>query len=83
MSLRKDIEENFRRIMEKVDRVSDKEAELNFDELEDQDLDNDGDSDGSDEYLHKKLGMVAKMDEATTETGLTLVRIFDYQLTTK
>jgi hypothetical protein len=71
MSLRKDIEENFRRIMEKVDRVSDKEAELDFDELEDQDLDNDGDSDGSDEYLHKKLGMVAKMDEATTETGLT------------
>lgn len=63
MSLRKDIEENFRRWMEKVDRVSDKEAEEDFDDLDDQDLDNDGDTDESDEYLHKRLGMVAKMDE--------------------
>ena len=63
MSLRKDIEENFRRWMEKVDRVSDKEAEEDFSDLEDQDLDNDGDSDKSDKYLHKRLGMVAKMDE--------------------
>ena len=31
MSLRKDIEQNFRRLMEKVDRVSDKEAEEDFD----------------------------------------------------
>ena len=63
MSLRKDIEENFRRWMEKVDRVSDKEAEEDFNDLEDQDLDNDGDTDSSDKYLHKRLGMVAKMDE--------------------
>ncbi len=63
MSLRKDIEENFRRWMEKVDRVSDKEAEEDFSDLEDHDLDNDGDSDKSDKYLHKRLGMVAKMDE--------------------
>jgi len=63
MSLRKDIEENFRRLMEKVDRVSDKEAEEDFNDLEDQDLDNDGDTDSSDKYLHKRLGMVAKMDE--------------------
>jgi hypothetical protein len=67
MSLRRDIEKNFRRIMEKVDRVSDKEAELDFDELEDQDLDNDGETDSSDKYLHKKLGMIAKMDEEEEE----------------
>jgi len=71
MSLRKDIEKNFRRLMEKVDRVSDKEAEEDFNDLEDQDLDNDGDTDSSDKYLHKRLGMVAKMDEAPMETGLT------------
>jgi len=46
-----------------VDRVSDKEAAMNFDDLDDRDLDNDGDSDESDEYLHKRLGKVAKMDE--------------------
>jgi len=63
MSLRKDIEKNFRRFMESVDRVSDKEAEKDFNDLEDQDLDNDGDSDKTDKYLHKRLGMVAKMDE--------------------
>lgn len=63
MSLRKDIEKNFRRLMEAVDRVSDKEAEKDFEDLEDQDLDNDGDSDKSDKYLHKRFGKVAKMDE--------------------
>lgn len=63
MSLRKDIEKNFRRLMEAVDRVSDKEAEKDFNDLEDQDLDNDGDTDKTDKYLHKRLGKVAKMDE--------------------
>lgn len=71
MSLRKDIEQNFRRLMEKVDRVSDKEAEEDFDNLADKDLDNDGDTDSSDRYLKKRLGKVAKMDEAAMETGLT------------
>lgn len=63
MSLRKDIEKNFRRLMEAVDRVSDKEADKDFNDLDDQDLDNDGDSDKSDKYLHKRFGKVAKMDE--------------------
>ena len=42
----------------------DKEAETDFDDLEDKDIDNDGDVDDSDEYLHKKLGTVAKKDES-------------------
>jgi hypothetical protein len=63
MSLRKDIEQNFRRLMEKVDRVSDKEAGEDFDDLDDKDLDNDGDTDSSDRYLKKRLSKVAKMDE--------------------
>ena len=63
MSLRKDIEQNFRRLMEKVDRVSDKEAEADFEDLDDKDLDNDGDTDSSDRYLKKRLSKVAKMDE--------------------
>jgi hypothetical protein len=36
---------------------------MDFDELEDQDLDNDGDTDASDRYLKKRLGKVAQMDE--------------------
>ena len=49
---------------EKVDFIDDKEAETDFDDLEDKDIDNDGDVDDSDEYLHKKLGTVAKKDES-------------------
>jgi len=63
MGLRKDIEKNFRRLMEAVDRVSDKEANTDFEDLDDKDLDNDGDTDSSDRYLKKRLSKVAKMDE--------------------
>ncbi len=63
MSFLKELERKFRHLNEGVDRVSDKEAELDFDELEDQDLDNDGDTDASDRYLKKRLSKVAQMDE--------------------
>jgi len=63
MSFLKDIEKHFHRLNEAVDRVSDKEAETDFDDLEDTDLDNDGDADKTDKYLHKRLGKVAKMEE--------------------
>jgi hypothetical protein len=53
-----------------VDRVSDKEAGMKFADLEDRDLDNDGDSDETDKYLHKRLGTVAKMDEEEEEEEL-------------
>ena len=45
---------------EAVDHIDDKEAAQDYDELEDKDIDNDGDEDKSDEYLHHKLGNVAK-----------------------
>lgn len=50
-------------IVENVDRVSDKEAATKFKDLKDKDLDNDGDSDSADKYLHKRLGKVAKVTE--------------------
>jgi hypothetical protein len=34
-----------------------------FDDLKDKDVDNDGDTDDSDEYLHKRQGTVAKKTE--------------------
>ena len=63
MSFLKDLERKFRHFNEGVDRVSDKEAEMDFDKLDDKDLDNDGDTDSSDRYLKKRLSKVAQMDE--------------------
>ena len=51
-------------ISEGEDHIDDKEAATDFDDLEDKDIDNDGDTDDSDEYLHHKLGVVAKKTEA-------------------
>tara|TARA_R100001079_G_scaffold110669_1_gene86939 strand:- start:13620 stop:14342 length:723 start_codon:yes stop_codon:yes gene_type:complete len=50
-------------IAEAVDKIDDKEAEMDFKDLPDKDIDNDGDVDDSDEYLHHKLGVVAKKTE--------------------
>ncbi len=71
MGLREDIDRSFRRLIrEGVDDISDKEAKMNFDDLDDPDIDNDGDSDESDEYLHNKLGNVAKRVEEADEEEL-------------
>ena len=51
-------------INEEVDDIDDEEAAMDFDDLEDKDIDNDGDTDDSDEYLHHKLGNVAKRTES-------------------
>ena len=50
-------------ISEAVDNIDDKEAGTKYDDLKDKDVDNDGDTDDSDEYLHHKLGVVAKKTE--------------------
>jgi hypothetical protein len=60
MSFIDELNKKFHTVMEKVDRVSDKEAEMDFEDLDDKDLDNDGDTDASDRYLHHRLGVVAK-----------------------
>tara|TARA_R100001377_G_scaffold80052_1_gene58643 strand:+ start:1540 stop:1896 length:357 start_codon:yes stop_codon:yes gene_type:complete len=52
---------------ETVDHIDDKEAGQDYDELDDKDLDNDGDTDASDKYLHKRQGKVAKVTEAEGE----------------
>ena len=57
-------------IDEAVDHIDDKEANTKFDDLKDKDIDNDGDTDDSDEYLHKKLGTVAKKDESFKGGGV-------------
>jgi len=51
-------------INEDVDDIDDSEASAEFGDLEDKDIDNDGETDAQDKYLHKKLGTVAKKSEA-------------------
>ena len=76
MSFIEELNKKFHTVMEKVDRVSDKEAEMDFEDLDDKDLDNDGDVDNSDKYLHHKLGVVAKqvdeedLDEISTTANV-------------
>ena len=77
MSFIEELNKKFHTVMEKVDRVSDKEAEMDFEDLDDKDLDNDGDTDASDRYLHHRLGVVAKqvdeeedLDEISTTAAV-------------
>ena len=48
---------------EGLDNIDDKEANTKFKDLKDKDVDNDGDVDDTDSYLHHKLGVVAKKTE--------------------
>ena len=48
---------------EAVDHIDDEEADTDYKDLEDKDIDNDGDEDESDKYLHHKLGTTAKKTE--------------------
>ncbi len=57
-------------IKEELDKIDDKEAETDYEDLEDKDIDNDGDTDDSDEYLHHKLGVVAKKTEGISLSKL-------------
>lgn len=47
----------------KTDEVDEKEAKKDFKDRKDKDIDNDGDVDDSDEYLHKRRKAIAKDDE--------------------
>ena len=51
---------SFKKYLEAVDNIDDKEAKSKFKDLDDKDIDNDGDVDDSDKYLHHKLGGVNK-----------------------
>jgi len=48
---------------EALDKVSDADAKKSFKDLDDKDIDNDGDVDDTDSYLHNKLGNVAVRTE--------------------
>jgi hypothetical protein len=76
MSFIEELNKKFHTVMEKVDRVSDEEAEMDFEDLDDKDLDNDGDTDSSDRYLHHKLGVIAKqVDEQDLEEISTTANV--------
>lgn len=47
-------------VHEKTDPVDDKEAKGKFADRKDKDIDNDGDTDSSDEYLHKRRRAIAR-----------------------
>ena len=67
----------FKKYLEEgLDNIDDKEAKMKFKDLEDKDIDNDGDVDDSDSYLHNKLSNVAlnveeeEIDEANVTGNL-------------
>ena len=78
MSFIEELNRKFHTVMEKVDRVSDKEAEMDFEDLDDKDLDNDGDVDKSDSYLHHRLSVVAKKDDKVEELKSIKVNTFSF-----
>ena len=47
-----------------MDKVDPKAAKKKFKDRKDKDIDNDGDTDGSDEYLHKRRKAIASKDES-------------------
>ena len=51
---------SFKKYLEAVDNIDDKEAKSKFKDLDDKDIDNDGDVDNSDKYLHHKVSVVNK-----------------------
>lgn len=63
MRLLEEIEKHFRVLNESVDRISDKDAKKDFEDLDDKDINNDGEIDSTDKYLKKKLSVVAMKTE--------------------
>ena len=68
----------FKKYLEEgLDNIDDKEANMKFKDLKDKDIDNDGDVDDSDSYLHNKLSNVAKnvkeeeLEEMSVTCGFT------------
>jgi len=51
--------------LEEMDKPDEDELDNSFDDREDKDIDNDGDSDDSDEYLHKKRQAISKAMKET------------------
>ena len=60
---------------EAVDKIDDKEANTKFKDLKDKDIDNDGDVDKSDSYLHKRLGTIAKKTNEEKEEDIDEISV--------
>ena len=60
---------SFKKYLEAVDNIDDKEAKSKFKDLDDKDIDNDGDVDDSDEYLHKKRQAITKAIKKESSIG--------------
>lgn len=56
-------------VNEAMDPVKDKEAKKKFDDRDDKDIDNDGDVDSSDKFLHKRRKAIAKSKKADEPKG--------------
>ena len=54
---------------DKMDPVKDSEAKKKFDDRDDKDIDNDGDVDSSDKFLHKRRKAIAKSKKADEPKG--------------
>lgn len=63
MKFLEEMEKKFRQLNEGLDRISDKDARKDFDDLDDKDINNDGEVDSNDKYLKKKLSVVALKTE--------------------
>ena len=53
--------------LEELDKPDEDELDNSFDDREDKDIDNDGDTDDSDEYLHKKRQAISKAMKETKQ----------------
>jgi|SRR6056300_1116617 hypothetical protein len=70
--LTKALIESSRELLEKgLDKVNPTAVKKDFDDRKDKDIDNDGDTDSSDEYLHKRRQSISKAmkDEGNKFTG--------------
>ena len=53
--------------LEELDKPDEDELDGDFEDREDKDIDNDGDTDDSDEYLHKKRQAISKAMKETKD----------------
>jgi hypothetical protein len=66
-------------VNEATDPVDKKELTKSFEKRKDKDIDNDGDTDSSDEYLHKRRKAISKAMKEETDVDEGFIPVFAYQ----